>query len=125
MDFKENRAIYLQVADRLSDEILAGKYEEGGRIPATREYAATVEVNVNTVVRSYESLEQAGIIVMKRGLGYFVAEGAAEIIRKSRKETFLQEDVSDFFEKMSQLNIPIEKIVKMYNNYKQKEEKQL
>jgi len=123
MDFKENRAIYLQVADRLCDEILAGKYADGGRIPATREYAATVEVNVNTIVRSYESLEQAGIIAMKRGIGYFVAEGAAEIIRKSRKETFLQEDVSDFFEKMSQLEIPIEEIVCMYNHYKHKNNK--
>jgi DNA-binding transcriptional regulator YhcF (GntR family) len=62
---------------------------------------------------------------MKRGIGYFVAEGAAEIIRKSRKETFLREDVSDFFGKMSQLNIPIEKIVKMYNNYKHKEDNKL
>jgi DNA-binding transcriptional regulator YhcF (GntR family) len=60
---------------------------------------------------------------MKRGIGYFVAEGAAEIIRKSRKETFLQEDVSDFFEKMSQLEIPIEEIVCMYNHYKHKNNK--
>ena len=53
MKFKESKSIYLQIADRINDEILQGQYAEEGRIPSVREYAATVEVNANTVVRTY------------------------------------------------------------------------
>ena len=45
MNFKESRAIYLQIADRICDDILLGQYEEEGRIPSVREYASIVEVN--------------------------------------------------------------------------------
>lgn len=44
MNFKESRPIYLQIADRIMDEIMQHAYSEGGRIPSVREYAATVEV---------------------------------------------------------------------------------
>ena len=48
MNFKESKAIYLQIADRICDEILLGQYQEEERIPSVREYAAMVEVNANT-----------------------------------------------------------------------------
>ena len=54
MDFKESKAIYLQIADRICDEILLGVYPEEGRIPSVREYAGMVEVNANTVMRSFD-----------------------------------------------------------------------
>ena len=57
MQFKENQTIYLQIAERISDEILLGHYAIGSRIPSVREYAALVEVNANTVMRSYEFLQ--------------------------------------------------------------------
>ena len=54
MNFKESKAIYLQIADRICDEVLLGQYREEERIPSVREYAAVVEVNANTVMRSYD-----------------------------------------------------------------------
>ena len=57
MKFKESKSIYLQIADRICDEILQGQYKEEERIPSVREYAATVEVNANTVVRSFDYLQ--------------------------------------------------------------------
>lgn len=51
MNFKESKAIYLQIADRICDEILLGQYQEEERIPSVREYAAMVEVNANTAMR--------------------------------------------------------------------------
>ena len=57
MNFKESKAIYLQIADRICDEILLGQYDEDGRIPSVREYAAVVEVNANTAMRSYDYLQ--------------------------------------------------------------------
>lgn len=57
MNFKESKAIYLQIADRICDEVLLGQYQEDERIPSVREYAAVVEVNANTVMRSYDYLQ--------------------------------------------------------------------
>ena len=76
MKFKESKPIYLQIADRICDEILQGQYKEEERIPSVREYAATVEVNANTVVRSFDYLQNQEIIYNKRGLGYFVSQGS-------------------------------------------------
>lgn len=76
MNFKESKPIYLQIADRIMDEILQDIYPEEARIPSVREYAATVEVNANTVVRSYDYLQTQEIIFNRRGIGYFVSNGA-------------------------------------------------
>ena len=67
MKFKESKSIYLQIADRIMDEILRMVYPEEGRVPSVREYAAMVEVNANTVVRSYDYLQGQEIIYNKRG----------------------------------------------------------
>lgn len=58
MAFSNDKAIYLQMADRLSDEILAGTYKAFDRIPSVREYAARLGVNANTAVKAYEQLSQ-------------------------------------------------------------------
>ena len=57
MIFSNDKAIYVQIAERLSDEILAGKYKEDERIPSVREYAVLLEVNANTAVKAYDLLE--------------------------------------------------------------------
>lgn len=91
MIFKENNSIYLQIGERVCEEILKGRYVEGQRIPSVREYAALVEVNVNTMVKVYDNLERRGVIHAKRGLGYFVSEGAAALLRESKRTTFMNE----------------------------------
>lgn len=98
MKFKESKSIYLQIADRICDEILQGQYTEEERIPSVREYAATVEVNANTVVRTYDYLQGQEIIHNKRGIGYFVSAGAKDRIIALRKNTFLHEDLPEFFQ---------------------------
>ena len=79
VDFKQDRAIYLQMAERICDEILAGKYHSDDRIPSVREQAIIFEVNTNTVVKTYDLLLQWGIIYTRRGLGYFVTTVSMEI----------------------------------------------
>ena len=93
MKFKESKSIYLQIADRICDEILLGKYQEEERIPSVREYAVTVEVNANTIVRSFDYLQGQNIIYNKRGLGYFVAQGGRERILELRKDVFMREEL--------------------------------
>ena len=113
MNFKESRAIYLQIADRICDDILLGQYEEEWRIPSVREYASIVEVNANTVMRSYEYLQSQEVIYNKRGIGFFVASGA--------KALFLKEEVDGFFRQLYTLGISIKEVEKMYYEFIQKQ----
>ena len=114
MKFKESKPIYLQIADRICDEILQGKYKDEERIPSVREYAATVEVNANMVVRSFDYLQGQDIIYNKRGLGYFVIQGGRERILELRKEVFLRDELPEFFRQLKTLDIPMKEIEKMY-----------
>lgn len=123
MTFKENKPIYLQIADRIMDEILQNVYEEEGRILSVREYAGVVEVNANTVVRTYDYLQNQGIIYNKRGLGYFVSAGAAQKIVALRKETFLQQVLPDVFKEMYLLHIPMETLAEMFEAYQKERRK--
>ena len=111
MDFKDNKAIYLQIADYLCDEILQGKYPEEERIPSVREYASIVEVNVNTCMRAYDWMQNQNIIFTKRGLGYFVVTGAKEVILTKRKKDFFEDFIPELNKKMQTLDISIEELV--------------
>ena len=117
MKFKESKPIYLQIADRICDEILQGKYPEEERIPSVREYAATVEVNANTVVRSFDYLQGQDIVYNKRGSGYFVAADARNHILALRKEVFLRDELPDFLRQLKTLGIPLKEIERMYEEY--------
>ena len=112
MDFKNNKPIFQQIAEHLCDEILQGRYPEGERLPSVREYAAEVEVNVNTLVRSYDWLSQKDIIFNRRGIGYFVSEGASEAIRQNLREAFFQETLPELAQQMQKLNITVEEVEK-------------
>jgi DNA-binding transcriptional regulator YhcF (GntR family) len=112
MNFKESKAIYLQIADRICDEVLLGQYREEERIPSVREYAAVVEVNANTVMRSYDYLQSQEVIYNKRGIGYFVASGARALILSLRKE---------FFKQMYTLGISAEDMSAMYREFSKKQ----
>ncbi len=114
MKFKEPKAIYLQIADRICDEIVQGRYKEEQRVPSVREYASLVEVNVNTAMRSYEYLQTTEILYNKRGIGYFVSEGAPRKILSLRRAQFLDEELPVFFRNMQTLQLSPEDIMARY-----------
>lgn len=114
MTFTNDKAIYLQMADRLCDEILSGKYQDDDRIPSVREYAVLLEVNTNTAVKAYEQLAREEIIYNKRGLGYFVTTGAKKQILKARKQDFMKERLPELFRQMRLLDISIDDIAEAY-----------
>ena len=117
MDFKNYKAIYLQIADRICDEILLGTYGEEERIPSVREYASVVEVNANTAMRAFDYLQSLQVIYNKRGIGYFVAVGAKEAILKLRKEIFLKDELEYFFKQLCSMNVSVVELSAMYNEY--------
>lgn len=114
MEFKDSKPIFMQIADRICDEILSDVYKANERIPSVREFGALLEVNPNTVVRTFELLTNAGIIYNKRGMGYFVSDESKDIIHNMRKEVFVNETLKDFFREMDILGITIDEVVEMY-----------
>ena len=117
MALRDDRPIYLQIADSLIDDILAGCYPTDTRIPSVRELAATMQVNVNTAMRAFEQLERNDIIYNKRGLGYFVAaEASARIIEQRRKE-FFQSEMEYFFNRLQQIGMDSVELLQRYETY--------
>ena len=110
MNFSNDKAIYVQIAERLSDEIQSGIYKDDERIPSVREYAVLLEVNANTTVKAYDLLATDEIIYNKRGLGYFVSAGAKKQIKKTRKKEFMKERLPELARQMQLLDISIDEV---------------
>lgn len=121
MEFKNHQAIYMQIADYVLDNILSGSWKNGDRVQSVREMAATVEVNPNTVVRSYNYLQDMGILFNKRGIGYFVAEDALKRTRQVRREAFLREELPSLFHAMELLDIKVDELPALYTQYSQQQ----
>ena len=115
MVFTNDKPIYIQMVDRLMDEILADKYTDDERIPSVREYAVLLEVNSNTAVKAYDELARANIIYNKRGLGYFVTPGAKKQIMTERKKEFMKERLPELFRQMKLLGITLEDVKVAYD----------
>lgn len=117
MEFKDNEAIYLQIAAFVCDNILTGKWPAGQKILSVRDLAVALEVNPNTVMRSYEFLQGLEIIYNKRGLGLFVAEDGFEKVKAYRKQNFVQQYLPEFFKNIYLLGISIDEIRQQYADF--------
>jgi len=117
MEFNDQQAIYLQIADYICEQVLLEHWPVEERIPSVRDLAAVVEVNPNTVVRSYDFLQQRDIIYNKRGLGYFVGSNAPQKIKAYRKERFLEAELPEFFRTLYLLDISLEEIQERYQAF--------
>ena len=113
MEYSEHKPIYLQNVDLMQEKILRGDWREEERIPSVREMGAMVGVNPNTIVRSYQLLEAQDIIYNKRGLGYFVKEGARERIKAVQKREFLENELPQFKIKAELLGITKEELLQL------------
>ena len=114
MDFKQQKAIYMQIADYILDNILAERLQTGDRVQSVREMASTVQVNPNTVVRTYNYLQDEGIIFNQRGIGYFVSDDAYEKTRQLKKESFTKHHLPEVFKMMRLLQIDFEDLKEIY-----------
>lgn len=113
MEYSEHKPIYLQNVDLMQENILRGDWLEEERIPSVREMGAMVGVNPNTIVRSYQLLEAQEIIYNKRGLGYFVKEGAVVRIKENLKREFVSNELPQFKAKAEMLGITKEELFKL------------
>ncbi|GAB2624817.1 GntR family transcriptional regulator [Emticicia sediminis] len=117
MDFRDKQAIYLQIGEYIFEQILLKKYPLGEKIPSIRDLAVALEVNPNTVQRTYDFLQQKEIIQMKRGIGYFVADDAADKILLFRREQFIETELPNVFRNLHLLKIDFEDLRAQYQQY--------
>lgn len=117
MDFRQNQPIYIQIAEYVCEQILLKKWKLGEKILSIRDIAIELEVNPNTVQRSYDLLQQRGIIVNKRGVGYFTDEEAMEKIISFRKEQFIEHELPVFFKNMYLLKIDIKDLKNQFDQF--------
>ena len=108
MKFIKPKAIYMQIADYLCEQILASELKGGDRIQSVREMAAQVEVNPNTVARTFTYLQEQEIIFNKRGVGYFVADDALQKTKALKKTAFIKQFLPEVFKLMELLEISFE-----------------
>jgi len=118
MEFRNNEAIYLQIAAFVSEKILRGIWQQDEKIPSVRDLAIELEVNPNTVMRTYEFLQNQEVIFNKRGIGFFVATDGIQKVKAYRKERFLQQDLPEFFRNIYLLDISLEELQTRYEKFK-------
>src|SRR3954471_7696038 len=120
MDFKENPAIYIQIAEYVCEQILLKKWKLGDKITSIRDLAIQMEVNPNTVQRAYDLLQQQNIITNKRGIGYFAEDDAMERILRFRKEQFIENELPVFMRNIFLLKIDFKDVKAMYDEFVKK-----
>lgn len=114
MEFNDSEAIYLQIAGYVGEHILRQQWPPDGKIPSVRDLAAELQVNPNTVMRTYEFLQNQGAVYNKRGLGFFVAPEAVANVLAYRRERFLQRELPIFFNTIALLGIGLPELEQRY-----------
>jgi GntR family transcriptional regulator len=99
------KPVYVRLRETIADAILAGKYSDGDPLPSVRALAAEQQANPLTVAKAYQGFQDQGLIVVKRGVGMFVAPGARARLSASERDRFLQEEWPKIRARMRRLGI--------------------
>lgn len=107
----DDRPVYLRLRDMIAAMILEGKVGDGDALPSVRSLAAEYGANPLTVAKAYQTFQEEGLIVVKRGIGMFVAEGAAARLRTAEREEFLEHRWPAIAAQIRRLGLDVEDLV--------------
>ncbi|MCF2555082.1 GntR family transcriptional regulator [Faecalicatena contorta] len=107
-DLDNNRPIYLQLMERIQQDIITGVYRPGEKLPSVRDLALDAAVNPNTMQKALSELERSGLVYAQRTSGRFITDNA-DLLRQLKKK-MASAYVTDFLEKMTQLGFSTEEI---------------
>src|SRR6476660_1958095 len=93
-DFHASKPIYMQIADKIIQQMVRHELKSGDKLPSVREMAIQTGVKPNTIQRTYAELERMAIVETKRGQGTFVVENE-KLIQELKIQ--LQKDVISIF----------------------------
>lgn len=109
----DGRPIFIQIAERIEDDILSGGLEEGAQVPSTNQFAAFYKINPATAAKGVNLLVDEGILYKKRGIGMFVTEGARVKVIEKRKELFFEQYVITMIQEAKKLGITTDQLTEM------------
>ena len=109
----ENRPIFVQIAERIEEDILAGRLAEEKQVPSTNQFAALYQINPATAAKGVNLLVDQGILYKKRGLGMYVAPGARAKLLEKRREQFFGQYVVPMLQEAEKLGITTEQVLAM------------
>ena len=108
---QHDKPVYVRLRETIADAILAGKYGDGDPLPSVRALAAEEQANPLTVAKAYQGFQDEGLVVVKRGVGMFVAEGAADRLRATERADFLKHRWPGIAAQMRRLGLKVEELV--------------
>ena len=115
MDFNPDKPIFRQIVDLCHGRILSGEWLPGQKIASVREMAITLAVNARTVLSAFECLQDEGVIVMRRGLGFFLCDDADVRVKQAMRRDFFTNTLPQIFTDMRSLGISISDIAEHWN----------
>jgi GntR family transcriptional regulator len=99
------KPVYVRLRETIANAILSGQYKDGDPLPSVRALAAEEQANPLTVAKAYQGFQDEGLVIVKRGVGLFVASGARSRLKDSERDRFLSEEWPAIRERMSRLGI--------------------
>jgi GntR family transcriptional regulator len=106
----ESRPLFLQIAERIENDIIDGNIAEDVAIPSINELAAFHRINPATALKGVNRLVDNGIVEKRRGIGMFVTEGARARLIERRKADFAAEYLRPLIIEAEKLGIDIEEL---------------
>ena len=92
---------------------MSGAFKDEQQIPSTTEISAAYGINPATVLKGVNILVERRVIYKKRGLGMFVRSGAAELVKKTRREQFYAKFIPSLIKEAKNLGVSREELCLM------------
>jgi len=108
-----DRPIFLQIAEQIENDIVAGVLEEDAQVPSTNEFALFHRINPATAAKGVNRLVDDGILYKRRGIGMFVAPGARATLLVRRRDGFYREYVEPLAAEARKLGLPLPQLHEM------------
>lgn len=109
--FNQEKPIYLQIREKIEDQIVNDQLKEGDQAPSTNQLVSFYKINHATVSKGVNQLVEEGILFKKRGIGMFVAEGAKSTLVQKRKDAFVNHYVVGLVQEANNLGISESEII--------------
>lgn len=109
----DGRPIFIQIAEKIEDDIIGGSMPEESQVPSTNQFASFYQINPATAAKGVNLLVDQGILYKKRGIGMFVSSGAKEKLVEKRKEQFFEDYVVTMIHEAKKLGITVNQLTEM------------
>ena len=106
-----DKPVYVRLRETIADAILSGRYKDGDPLPSVRAFAADQGANPLTVAKAYQAFQDDGLVRVQRGVGMFVAHGAAAALRASEREAFLATEWPAIVDRIERLGLRADELL--------------